>query len=87
LSVWLTHTSQASSIMPFPFKSSPTLMSPPVLIGVPIVTNHRQMKIDPAVDRRYSTKGSARGMNDLELMREMMYRRTQVPAYRSAPEI
>ena len=46
-----TYRSHASSIIPGPFKSSPTLRSPEVRIGVPILENHLQTSTDAAVER------------------------------------
>jgi len=77
----MTYKSQASSIIPFPPRSSPTLISPPVRIGVPIVTNHLQTNIDAVVERMYRMKGNVPGKNDRLLIKDIKYRITHVPAY------
>jgi hypothetical protein len=70
-------------MIPFPPKSSPTLISPPVLIGVPMVTNHLHTKIVAAVESRYRMNGNVRGKNGRDEIKDIRYRKTQVPDWMS----
>lgn len=71
-----THKSQPSSMTPFPLKSSPTLTCAPFcLLGVPIATNHLQIKIVAVKVIKCMVSGKKRGRKEREVTRERRKRR------------